>query len=119
MENVMRRCFPAILLFSIAATYGGHPDHRLGLRWAEKVSDTQIKLLFGASFVEKIGKNAQTYRVVSPTDPDFQKGVRGSSVTVRKEEDGPFPAGWQGAGRPARRTPCHSLLQAQQPVAHQ
>ncbi|MFQ5809046.1 MAG: hypothetical protein ACE5JM_05460, partial [Armatimonadota bacterium] len=89
---------PSAILPLLAATtaFAGHGDHRMGLRWAERVSATEVKLTFGASFVEHRGRDANAYRVVSPTDPDFQHGVRGASVHVSGEDDAQYPAGWQG-----------------------
>jgi len=88
----------AVLIAALASAvaYAGHPDHRLGLRWARQLSETRIELSFGASFVVKVGRNPETYRIVSPTDPDFQRGVRASASTVKSEDDGPFPKGWEG-----------------------
>jgi len=95
----LRACNARIVLFASllsVAAYAGHPDHRLGLRWARQISETRIELFFGASFVVKVARNPKTYRVASPTDPDFQRGVRASGATVKSEEDGPFPEGWEG-----------------------
>ncbi|MDP7251079.1 MAG: glycoside hydrolase family 9 protein [Planctomycetota bacterium] len=85
-----------IVLISASHCFAGHPDHRLGLRWAEQVQPTRVRLLFGASFVKSIGSKAQTYRVVSATDTDFQRGIRSVKVSIESENDGPFPEGWKG-----------------------
>lgn len=76
--------------------HAGHPENRLGLRWAEQISPTRARLLFGASFVQMVGEVGETYRVVSPTDPDFQMGVRATKASVVAEDDGPFPPNWGG-----------------------
>ncbi|MDP6507085.1 MAG: hypothetical protein QF886_25890, partial [Planctomycetota bacterium] len=100
--------FPILGLSFLLSSYifAGHLDHRLGLRWAKKIDATKIELVFGASFVPKIGAQGKTYRVVSPTDPDFRNGQRGITAQVTAREDGggledvrhdrSTTKGWQG-----------------------
>ncbi len=66
------------------------------MRSARRMDDRTIRLGFGASFVPGIGTKAETYRIVSPDDPDFQHGVRASSAVHIKSADVIPPPDWKG-----------------------
>jgi len=74
----------------------GGPEHRYGLRMAWRVDEQTAALSFGPSFVEKIGAQSGTYRIVSATDPAYSAGLRASSVKHSSAPDAAPPPGWGG-----------------------
>jgi len=74
----------------------GGPEHRYGLRAARRVDEQTVKLVFGPSFVGKVGTQAVTYRIVSATDQDYTGGLHPLSVRHSSAPDATPPPGWAG-----------------------
>jgi len=74
----------------------GGPEHRYGLRVARRVDEQMIALVFGPSFIEKVGAQCGTYRIVSATDQAYRGGLRPLAVKHSGGPDAAPPQGWAG-----------------------
>ncbi|HLX62513.1 MAG TPA: cellulase N-terminal Ig-like domain-containing protein, partial [Planctomycetota bacterium] len=91
-------------------------DGAHGLRCARRVDDKTIRVAFGASFVADIGAKGAAYRIVSPDDEDFQKGIRADKAAVSTNDDVAPPEGWQG--KPFKRSSVTLTLPQPMKVGH-
>jgi hypothetical protein len=88
-----------LLALSVSpCAFGYGVENNAGLRRAEFVSPTRIRLLSGPGFSDwQFEKKFFVYQVVSATDAAFQRGVGAKSVKiVATEPDGVYPEGWAG-----------------------
>lgn len=80
----------------IARGYG--IEENAGLRWAQQVSPTEVRLLVGPGFGDhQLEQKAFTFQVASSTDARFARGVAAASVRILDSApDGDYPEGWKG-----------------------
>jgi endoglucanase len=87
---------PMSHLARLAESGPGGPEHRYGLRLAQRLDAQTIRIVLGPSFVPKIGTQPAAYRIVSVEDPAFRQGVRATVAHHTALPDDNPPEGWSG-----------------------
>ena len=87
-----------VLTCWVELVFGYGVENNAGLRSAERVSPTEIKVVTGAGFGNyRFRERTEAFQVVSPTDRDFQIGVKAASAKITGEaDDAEYPAGYAG-----------------------
>ena len=101
---------------AVSPVFGYGIEENAGLRWAQQLSPTTIRLVVGPGFTGyQLDQKISAFQVASETDTRFQHGVAASSVrVVGTEPDGTIPEGWKG--RRYEQTTLEMQLPADQPL---